>query len=87
MVELELLQRGERTVAFLGQRKPALFLLGGSVERLLRPAEERPGDEDDGRDREQCPENERSREQLRPLVAGGRSAVRGAAPRARPARA
>ena len=50
MVELELLQRGERTVAFLGQLEPPLLELVRRCEPVLprlRLAQERQRDEHD----------------------------------------
>ena len=62
MVELELLQRPERTVSLLGEREPPLFQLVGRDEPIVfrrRLAHERQADEEDARDREKRADDER----------------------------
>jgi len=62
MVELELLQPGQRPVATLEERE-ALPLLGGRLVQLvvlrLRVEQERPRDEEDASQRERRAEHER----------------------------
>ena len=55
MVELELLQRGQRAVALLGEGKAPWLRLG---ERLLGAAEQRSRHEDDRGDGEQPAQDE-----------------------------
>jgi hypothetical protein len=64
VVELELLERGERTIPFLGQLEPAALEVVKHAEPVVhrrRIAEERPRDHQDGGDCEQRAESERER--------------------------
>jgi hypothetical protein len=64
MVELELLERCERTVAFLDELEPALLELARLVEPVAcrrRLAQERARDEENCRESEPRPEHERKR--------------------------
>src|SRR5438876_11347341 len=61
MVELELLQRCECAVAFLGECKAALLELVRSIESIVdrgRVAQKRQRDDDRGEDRDYCPDYE-----------------------------
>ena len=60
MVELELLQRRQRPVALLLERKALRRRLGEGL--LPAPAEERPGDEEHRRNRQLCADDERGDE-------------------------
>jgi hypothetical protein len=64
VVELELLQRGERTVTLLGEREPALVRFARLAQPVLarrRLAQERNRHEQHRRDGDDCREYERSR--------------------------
>src|SRR5262249_3808523 len=61
VVELELLERGERPVAPLEQGEPRRGLWLQLPLALLRPAQERLRDEDGGAEGDECGERERDR--------------------------
>ncbi len=61
MVELDLLQRGQRAVAFLRDREPALLELTGRIETIIPGpwlSQEGKRDDEDTRDRERGADDE-----------------------------